>query len=145
MGTDPISIGLRDAWSAHRDGKTELYFRSPVVAMPLAQATDTFSHGLAVALASISPPSPPTHAPALTTALVYFTINSQSHKYRVHVTERYWYSPTVFGSKLSTPVEDWIYPADYRIGGDKSGGPITWDQGIHTASATHTATTVSQF
>jgi hypothetical protein len=44
----------------------------------------------------------------------------------IHITERYWYSPLVFGSVLSTSVDDWVYPADYRFGGDQHGGSITW-------------------
>jgi hypothetical protein len=136
---DPISVALRDAWTAHRERRAEIRRvradEGSVIEMPLEESTKAFSNGLAIALVAV----------AGTASTVHFTVNSRNTHYRVHITEQYWYSPVVFGSQLSTPVDDMIYPANYRFGGDKSGGPIIWDSGIHTASASRTSTSVTKF
>jgi hypothetical protein len=124
---------------AHRERRAEVAraraVEGSVIEMPLEESTQAFSNGMAVALM----------AAASSSSTVSFTVNSRNANYRVHVTEQYWYSPVVFGSKLSTPVDDMIYPANYRFGGDKSGGRIIWDSGIHTASASRTSTSVTKF
>ena len=141
LSNDPISSELRRSWRAHR---RQITVTSPdfvddgsVIEMPLDQSTSVFSNGLARALVSATYSG--------TTGLIHFTVNSNGKKYRIHRTEQYWYSPVVFGSKLSTPVDDMVYPADYRFGGDLKGGPIIWDFGIHTASSSRTSTAVTKF
>jgi len=139
---DPTSVDILQAWTAHLEGAPhalhEQVREGSVIAMPLTDATRVFTNGIAAAyVAAGSGGSNP---------LVDFTVNSQNAQYRIHVTERYWFNPTVFGgSKLSTPVDDQLYPGDYRFGGDKGGSPILWDSGIHTVSALKTSTNVMTF
>jgi len=140
FSSDEVSEALRAAWARHRKrerASSRLFTPGgPVIEMELDEATKTFTDGLANAIKVV-----PLTA---STGLVPFTVNSTKDKYRVHVTDRYWYSPVVFGSRLSTPVDDKLYPGTYRFGGDK-GGSIIWDLGTHTASPTHTSTTVTRF
>lgn len=140
LANDSVSAALREAWTAHREQKPQARRdhadEGSVIEMELGESTRVFSNGLASAFLAA--------AASGASGLIHFTVNSQNDKYRVHLTEQYWYSPVVFGSSVSTPVDDMVYPANYRFGGD-NGGPIVWDSGIHTASTSHTSTTVTKF
>jgi hypothetical protein len=141
LSNDPTSATLREAWASHRgrgpDMRRDHVDDGSVIEIPLDESKRIFSNGLASALVMA--------AANRSTGLIHFTVHAQNDSYRVHVTEQYWFNPVVFGSRLSTPVDDMIEPANYRFGGEKVGGPIIWDSGIHTASPSHTSTTVVRF
>ena len=135
----PVAAELRARWGqpgpepTGRDRGDALEIG--VTEIPLPEAINTFASGLGAALLSA----------ASCSGVVHFTVHANHRGWRVQRTDRYWYNPMAFGARLTTPVDDQLYPADYRFGGDQSGGVILWDGAIHTVSAARTSTRVTAF
>jgi hypothetical protein len=137
---DPLSSYLRQRWQPKPDSSEpprslpELGGRP--IEIELDRAIATFSRGLARSVATVATGMP---------RLIRFTVHSSNSGYRVSRTEEYWYNPTAFGRRLSTPVDDVLGPAGYKFGGDLDNLNINWDHVIHQVSSSNTSTRVTAF
>src|SRR6266480_2625798 len=123
---DPISAYLRQRWQPQPTTFHPPSHGSPdhggrPVEIEMEKAIETFSRGLARNVATLASGMP---------RLIRFTVDSNNSGYRAHRTEEYWFNPLVFGSRLSTPVDDVLGPGRYKFGGDKGENTtIIWDTG----------------
>jgi hypothetical protein len=103
--------------------------------LPLASAIDIFVARFTDAFK---------YSAAMIAGSVPVTVNSVNAGYTVRYTPRWLFNISSFGSTLSTPVTDYLPPADYRFAGEKNGSPI-WDRAIHTVTGPSTSTRVTAF